>query len=137
MWCVIDFDGDDDETDDNKNFFLPPVVQRETYNDVNISENVTSDQRNGIQKLCESFANVLTDKPGVTNLVDHEIQLMRNEPVRIKQYPFPFHTEKTIKEEVDKMLQLKVIKSSSSPYCAPVVIARKKDGTNRFCVDLR
>lgn len=94
MWCVIDFDGDDDETDDNKNFFLPPVVQRETYNDVNISENVTSDQRNGIQKLCESFANVLTDKPGVTNLVDHEIQLMRNEPVRIKQYPFPFHTEK-------------------------------------------
>lgn len=35
------------------------------------------------------------------------------------------------------MLQLKVIEPSSSPYCAPIVIARMKDGTNRFCVDFR
>lgn len=135
---LIDFDGDDDETDDNKeHILLPPAVQTETYNDVNISENATSDQRNALQKLCKSFADVLTDLPGVTNLVEHVIELMTNGPVRIKQYPLPFHTENTIKEEVEKMLQLKVIEPSSSPYCAPIVIARKKDGTNRFCVDFR
>lgn len=133
---LIDFDGDDDETDDNKeHILLPPAIQTETYNDVNISENVISEQRNALQKLCKSFTDVLTDLPGVTNLVEHRIELMTNEPVRIKQYPLPFHTENTIKEEVEKMLQLKVIEPSSSPYCAPIVIARKKDGTNRFCVD--
>lgn len=135
---LIDFDGDDDGTDDNKeHILLPPAVQTETYNDVNISENATSDLRNALQKLCKSFADVLTDLPGVTNLVEHRIELMTNGPVRIKQYPLPFHTENTIKEEVEKMLQLKVIEPSSSPYCAPIVIARKKDGTNRFCVDFR
>lgn len=59
---LIDFDGDDDETDDNKEHILrPPAVQTETYNDVNISENVTSDQRNAMQKLCKSFADFFTD----------------------------------------------------------------------------
>lgn len=92
---LIDFDGDDDETDHNKkHILLPPAVQTETYNDVNISENVSSDQCNAIEKLCESFADVLTDLPGVTNLVEHKIEMMTNEPVQIKQYPLPFHTEK-------------------------------------------
>lgn len=41
---LIDFDGDDDETYHNKkHILLPPAVQTETYNDVNISENVSSD----------------------------------------------------------------------------------------------
>ena len=35
------------------------------------------------------------------------------------------------------MLQLNVIEPSSSPYSAPFVLARKKDGTNRFCIDFR
>ena len=35
------------------------------------------------------------------------------------------------------MFQLNVIEPSSSPYSAPIVLARKKDGTNRFCIDFR
>lgn len=134
---MIYFDGDDDETDDTKeHILLPPAVLTKTYNDVKMSENVSSDQRNALQKICK-FADVLTDLPGVRNMVEHRIDLMTNEPVRIKQYPLPNYTENTIKEDVGKMLQLKVIEPFSSPYCAPIVIALKKDGTNRFCVDFR
>jgi hypothetical protein len=132
----IDFDGE--ETDDSKApILLPSVVQMETYRDVNISENVKPVQLTAIKFLCESLEDVLTDIPGTTNLVEHKIKLMTSEPIRMKQYPLPFHTEKTITEEVDKMLQLKFIEPSSSPYCAPVVLAKKKDGTHRFCVDYR
>jgi len=35
------------------------------------------------------------------------------------------------------MLEMKVIESSASPYASPVVIVRRKDGSNRFCVDFR
>lgn len=73
--------------------------------------------------------------PRTTNLVVQKINITQSEPVRVKPYPVPFHTEKT--EEVQKMLQLKVIEPPSSPYSAPVVIARKKDGTNRFCIEYR
>jgi hypothetical protein len=109
----------------------------ETYKDVNISENVKPVKLTAIKFLCESFEDALTDIPGTANLVEHKTELMTSEPNRMKQYPLPFHTEKTITEEIDKMLQLKVIEPFSLPYCAPVVLARKRDGTHRFCVDYR
>jgi hypothetical protein len=69
--------------------------------------------------------------------VKHKIDLTSPDPLRIKPYPIPFNTENVIREEVEKMLKLKVVEPSSSPYSALVVIARKKDGTNRFCIDFR
>lgn len=38
-------------------------------------------------------------------------------------------------EEVRNMLDLGVIEKSESPYCSPVVIVKKKDLSNRFCID--
>ena len=35
------------------------------------------------------------------------------------------------------MLKLKVIRESSSPYAFPVVIVRKRDRSNKTCVDYR
>ncbi len=35
------------------------------------------------------------------------------------------------------MIRMGVARESKSPYASPVVIVRKKDGTNRVCVDYR
>nr|XP_034313226.1 uncharacterized protein LOC105341021 [Crassostrea gigas]XP_034313227.1 uncharacterized protein LOC105341021 [Crassostrea gigas] len=133
---LIDFsDLHDDEQQDS--ILMPPVTQTETAKDIKFADRLTPDQLETAKSLCDSFSDVFTDIPGMTNLVEHKIVVTSSEPVRVKPYPIPFSTEKTITEEVQKMLQLNVIEPSSSPYSAPVVIARKKDGTNRFCIDYR
>ena len=35
------------------------------------------------------------------------------------------------------MLDLGIIRASASPYASPIVIVKKKDGSNRICVDYR
>ncbi|MEN7973501.1 MAG: reverse transcriptase domain-containing protein [Verrucomicrobiota bacterium] len=42
-----------------------------------------------------------------------------------------------VKELLAEMLEDKVIQRSNSPWASPVVLVRKKDGSQRFCVDYR
>lgn len=42
-----------------------------------------------------------------------------------------------MREEVDKMLEDGVIKTSASPWTSPIVPVKKKDGSLRLCIDYR
>ena len=42
-----------------------------------------------------------------------------------------------VRKHVDLMLQNGIINKSNSPWSAPVVMAWKKDGSWRFCIDYR
>ena len=42
-----------------------------------------------------------------------------------------------LKNDTQDMLRIGVIRGSTLPYASPVVIVRKKDGSNRVCVDYR
>ena len=41
------------------------------------------------------------------------------------------------KDEVRDMINLDIVEPSESPYYSPVLIVKKKDNTNRFCIDFR
>ena len=38
---------------------------------------------------------------------------------------------------IEELLDMGVIVESTSPYSAPIVLARKKDGSFRMCIDYR
>ena len=50
---------------------------------------------------------------------------------------FLFVMKQTIVDEVKKMIDLDVVEPSDSAYCSNVIIVKKKDNTNRFCIDFR
>ena len=58
-------------------------------------------------------------------------------PIQSKPYPLFYAIRENLKTEIQEMLDLGIIRASASPYASPIVIVKKKDGSNRICVDYR
>ena len=129
---------DENPDDCNENLIeLFPSLGRETYKDVVINPDLSSQQKQQVLTLLQEFKSIFSERPGSTNLVEHKIELNSKEPVRKKPYPVPYHLRKVVEEEVETMLDLGVIRNCESPYALPIVLVRKKDGNTRFCIDFR
>ena len=77
------------------------------------------------------------DNLGRAEGVECEIDTGDAPPVLSQPYRLSPHERDIIREEVAKMLKLGVIQPSKSPWGSLPVLARKPDGTTRFCVDYR
>ena len=89
-----------------------------------------------LELLCK-YQDVLTDVPKKTSASTCKIRLTTNEPIRSRPYSVPRAMQSEIAKEVDNMLKLGIIEPSDSPYGHPIVMVKKPDGSNRFCIDFR
>ena len=80
---------------------------------------------------------VFSDIPGKTNIIDHKIELTDHNPVRSRPCPLPYTLRENLKREIEGMLSLGIIRESNSPFASPIVIVKKKDGSDRICVNYR
>ena len=87
--------------------------------------------------LVREFAGVFTDLPETTTLVSHYIRLITDVPVSSNPYVVSYRVRKSLQTDIHKMIDMKVTRRSELPYASPVVVVRKRDGTNRICVDYR
>lgn len=134
--AVIDMDSE--ENDAQGEFHDIPCINPDAGPDqVDVNPELKEEEKTKVRELLNDFPDVFSDKPGCTDLLEHEIRLSTDIPIRIKPYPIPYSLISTVNDEVTKMLELNVIEPSSSPYCFPIVIVKKKDSTNRFCIDFR
>lgn len=76
--------------------------------------------------------------PPKRGVFDHPIPLQPGVlPVNIRPYRYPLKQRDIIEQLIQEMLDRCIIQDSSSPFASPVVLAGKKDGTWRLCVDYR
>ena len=71
------------------------------------------------------------------NVIQHKVKLTDVTPIRCKLYPLPYAMREELRNEVDSMLEMVVVRPSMSPYASPIVMVTKKDGCNIVCVDFR
>ena len=114
---------------------FPVLLAKETIEDVQVNPELEYNQMNEVKTLLSKFPDVLTDLPGTTDNVEHEIIVTTGKPIRSKPYQVPFSLKKDIKTEIDNMLKMGIIEPSNSPYASPVVLVKKSDGSYRFCCD--
>ncbi|XP_071099126.1 uncharacterized protein [Haliotis cracherodii] len=115
----------------------PALVSKETYQDVDISKDLTEEQQIEVRELVSEFRDVLSDLPGKVDCMQYKIKLTCNEPIRSKPYPLPHHMRDVVAKEIQSMLDMGVIEPSHSPYASPIVLVKKADETYRFCTDFR
>jgi transposase InsO family protein len=143
--CVINEEcGPAEESDGTDNLFresntlpLYNTKQTETVQDIVVNPDLSEGRKIQIRQLITEFADIFTDIPKITNLIEHRIQLTRQEPVRCKMYPVPYKMQETIDKELKDMLSMQIIEKSEAAYSSPLVIVKKSDGTNRVCVNFK
>ncbi|XP_076461701.1 uncharacterized protein LOC143294155 [Babylonia areolata] len=116
---------------------VPSLVAEETIADLNFGPGLNDKQKEEVLTIARRHEKVITDVPLKTNLAEFDMTVDTAKPVRVKQYPLPHAKVEIVKQEVETMKTLGVIEPAASPYNAPVVLVRKKDGKIRFCVDYR
>ena len=130
-------ENEDLSLNDEEMMELANCHQKETVKDVKLAIELTKIQQEEMMGNLVRYAEVFSDIPGKTDMIEHKIELTNNNPVWSRPYPLPYALSENLKREIQDMLSLGIIRESNSPFASPIVIVKKKDGSDRICVDYR
>ena len=121
----------------------PPVpapvvlVARQGVPEVPMGEDLSPSQKQDLTDVVLQHQDVFSEVTGRTTVAQHDIRTEAGVTVRVPPYRVPEARRVAIREEVKKMLQLRVIEESHSAWSSPIVLVPKPDGSFRFCNDFR
>ena len=89
-----------------------------------------------LSSLLKEHKDLFRMTPGKTMVTEHYIPTNGN-PVKIPPRRIPANYRDEVQCQINTMLEQGIIEPSSSPWMAPAVFVRKKNGEVRLCVDYR
>ncbi len=110
------------------------------YQKANLDEEVqkcshlSTTEQQGLRDLLGKYESLFDGTLGKWQGEPYDIQLKENvQPYHAKPFPIPRIHETTLKMEVDRLVNIGVLKKvNRSEWAAPIFIIPKKDGTVRF-----
>ena len=108
--------------------------------DISGADAWTEEHRQSVRKTFEEFHDVFALGPlelGRTSLVQHSIKITDPKPFKERYRRIPPHQFEEVRKHLKEMEDIGAIRRSNSPWASPVVLVKKKDGSLRFCIDLR
>ena len=70
-------------------------------------------------------------------MVKHTIKITNPNPFKERYWRIPPHQFEEVRKHLREMEDIGAIRRSNIPWASPVVLVKKKDGSLRFCIDLR
>ena len=104
------------------------------------SQHLNEEQVLQVKSLLLEFQSIFGDSKeniGRTSLIQHKIDTGEAKPIKQRPRPVPIHHREELNKAMRKLIEKDLIEPSSSPWCAPIVLVKKKDGSLRTCVDYR
>jgi len=85
----------------------------------------------------KGYTDVLCEEPGLTELVELEIDTGDAPPIYQNAYNTPVSVRKKVTEEIEWLQSRGYIRESQSPWASPIVTVKKPSGAIRLCVDYK
>ena len=105
--------------------------------DLKFGDGLSTEQVRELQSRASQYGAIFPHCADDSNLAEHHIDLTSDVPVRQTQCAVSYAMRASLKEELQQMEDMGIIRKSHSPYSSPVVVVKKKDWGNRICVDFR
>ena len=103
-------------------------------------EDWPNDKQEEAIELMKEYQDIFALKDtelGHTKLIKHEIKLIDEKPFKERYRRIPPQQFEEVRKHLEEMVNIGAIRKSQSPWASAIVLVRKKDGTLRFCIDLR
>ena len=109
------------------------------HKEVGKCAHLTPDQQDMLLTLLQRYQHLFDGTLGKWKSEPYDIQLKQGaQPFHAKAYPIPHYYEQTLKDEVQRLVKIGVLrKVNRSEWAAPNFIIPKKDETVRFISDFR
>lgn len=108
--------------------------------DIKVGDQLSKRESKEVKRFLQKHDYVFSPKPSAPQQYKgpkFKINTLKNEPIKQNPHRVSPMQQKEIDKQVEVMLNDKIIEPSQSPWASPVVLARKKDSTWRFCIDYR
>ena len=89
-----------------------------------------------LQEYADVFSFASSDL-GRTSVLQHRIDTGNAAPVHLPPRRVPQARREEVRRLLQEMLHSGVVEPSEGPWSSPIILAKKKDGSLRFCVDYR
>ncbi|MCO5558872.1 hypothetical protein L7F22_012461 [Adiantum nelumboides] len=121
------------------------IFVKDSLSDVNKTQVNESGSKEDLElsKFLNQFEDVFIDDipgelPPKRGDDDHAIELiLGSSPPNKPPYRVSQAQQEEIMRQVNELVEKGMVRPSSSPFCSPVLLVHKKDGTYRMCVDYR
>ena len=102
-------------------------MAKEKWPEQNPHTSLSDSQKADLEMLFQKYADVLGEKLGRTNVVEHLIETVA-QPICQHPYWVPITMRETLKAELDLMSKLDIFQTSRSLWASPVILVEKMEG---------
>ena len=118
----------------------PAKVEKPSSSKLNIIHGnaISEKEEDQLRALISQYGDIFAvnpRKPTPVRNMTHHIITDKAQPVRMKPYRIPHAWNKEVSDQVQQMLDNKIIRPSSSPWNVPVILVRKMGNSMRFICD--
>lgn len=106
----------------------------------NINTDIPTEYKRQLVSLLESNSDYFVEGTPTGRVTTGQLEIRLADPNRtVQRRPYRLSPDEreAVRTKIKELLEASIIRESCSPFASPILLVKKKDGTDRLCVDYR